>query len=154
MQMINRTETCKSTPVKFKLLRKGAKIPTRATSQSAGFDLYAAADVVIRGGEGTVIIPTGVAVQLPPGTYGRIAARSGLAVIQHICVSGGVIDADYTGEVGVIAFTCRAGHIYTVRIGDRVAQLVVEKISYAAGIKVAALDAPDGEHVGFGSTGQ
>lgn len=86
----------------FNKLHPDAIIPKRGTALSAGFDLYAVEDTLIVGGAGNFLVPTGVAVKLPPGTYGRIAMRSGLALNQHLTVSAGVIDRDYTGPIGVL----------------------------------------------------
>lgn len=88
--------------VYFTKLRPDAIIPKRGTEVSAGFDLYAAEDTLIVGGAGNFLVPTGVAVKLPKGTYGRIAMRSGLALNQHLTVSAGVIDVDYSGPIGVL----------------------------------------------------
>lgn len=88
--------------VEFAKLHPDAIIPSRGTKMAVGFDLYALEDTLIVGGAGNVLVPTGVAVKLPPGTYGRIAMRSGLAVKQHLTVSAGVIDRDYAGPLGVV----------------------------------------------------
>jgi len=91
-----------SEPVLFAKLHPDAIIPTRGTPVSAGFDLYALEDKLIVGGHGNILVPTGIAVKLPPNTYGRIAMRSGLALKQHLTVSAGVIDRDYVGPIGVL----------------------------------------------------
>lgn len=160
--------------VQFKKLHPDAIIPTRGTSHSAGFDLYALKDMIITGGCGNVIIPTGIAVQLPEGTYGRIAMRSGLAVKQHLSVSAGVIDVDYTGEIGVVVYctkthndcavegafgtfqpsTSPLAHHCCIRKGERVAQLILEVISYAKAEEVTEFRRNYENHSGFGSTGK
>lgn len=71
----------------FMKLHTNDTIPTRGTRASAGFDLYALEDTTIVGGAGNILVHTGIAVKLPPGTYGRIAMRSGLALRQHLGVS-------------------------------------------------------------------
>jgi dUTP pyrophosphatase len=141
--------------IKFCKLHEDAIIPTRGTPNSAGFDLYALKDTTIVGGEGNVIVPTGIKLQLPSGTYGRIAARSGLSVNQHMAVSAGVIDIDYSGEIGVVAFITKVGHQYTIKRGDKFAQLVPEMISYANAEEVSDLST-EGiiVHAGWGSTGR
>lgn len=93
--------------IQFKKLHDDAIIPTKGTSHAAGYDLYALEETVIIGGAGNVLVPTGIAVQLPEGTYGRIAMRSGHAVKQHLNVSAGVIDQDYTGGLGVVVHCTR-----------------------------------------------
>ena len=140
--------------IKFKKLHADAIIPTRGTENAVGFDLYALHDVLVVGGEGSVIIPTGIAVQLLPGTYGRIAARSGLAVKEHIAVNGGVIDIDFTGSVGIIAYCTKNEHSYLVKQGERIAQLVPEVACYAMGIEVDNFETKYPQHDGWGSTGR
>jgi deoxyuridine 5'-triphosphate nucleotidohydrolase len=88
----------------FKKLHENARIPTRATPYSAAFDLYALRNTLVIGGAGTVLVDTGVAVRLPPGTYGRIAMRSGLALNKHLAVNAGVIDPDYNKSLGVMVY--------------------------------------------------
>ena len=78
-------------------------LPTRATQGSVGYDLYADEDAVVRAG-GRGVISTGISVEVPQGTYGRIAPRSGLAVKNGIQVGAGVVDQDYTGELKVVLF--------------------------------------------------
>jgi dUTP pyrophosphatase len=168
MQSQSQVET-----VQFKKLHSDAIIPTRGTPYSAGFDLYALKDMIITGGCGNVIIPTGIAVQLPEGTYGRIAMRSGLAVKQHLSVSAGVIDVDYTGEIGVVAYCTKTHtastreyasgashpssysemHYCHVKAGERIAQLILEVVSYAKAEEVTEFRRNYTLHAGFGSTG-
>jgi deoxyuridine 5'-triphosphate nucleotidohydrolase len=154
-QVDNHSDNNGNDVVKFRSI--GGTIPTRATKNSAGFDLYASEDKTIVGGEGSTLVKTGVQVQLPPGHYGRIAPRSGLAYKEHIAVNAGVIDIDYTGDIGVILYCTKNGHCATVKRGDRIAQLIIEKISYADGIEVKEFDDHPGfieNHSGFGSTGR
>jgi dUTP pyrophosphatase len=102
------------------------------------------------------LISTGIAVRVPEGTYGRIAPRSGLALKSGIHVGAGVIDADYTGTVGVLLFNLDPSEPFEIRIGDRIAQLIVERISACTpeivheAIKEDKEGRGDG---GFGSTG-
>ena len=143
--------------IQFKKLHPDAIIPARATAFSAGFDLYALEDTNVLYG-GSTLVPTGVAVQVPFGTYGRIAMRSGLAVKQHLAVSAGVIDVDYTGPIGVVVFCTLPinDHFldgYLIKKGERFAQLVIEKISYATGVEVKEFTHQYLDHIGFGSTG-
>merc|ERR1719215_443635 len=98
-----RTLHTMSTILQVKKLVPEAQIPKRGSVDAAGFDLYAAKGTVIpKGGKG--IVKTGISLACPPGTYGRVAPRSGLAVKKFIDVGAGVIDADYRGEVGVVLF--------------------------------------------------
>ena len=91
-------------------------------------------------------------ISVPPGTYGRIAPRSSLAVKHHINVAAGVIDADYTGNVGIVLFN--HGEVaFVVRRGDRVAQLICEKIVYPTLEESLSLETTKRGSRGFGSTG-
>lgn len=135
--------------IQFKKLSETAIIPTRATPYSAGFDLYADEDVTIT--TGSHLVKTNIAVAIPPGHYGRIAMRSGLAVKKNLSVSAGVIDRDYRGGIGVVVYcTLSGGH--KIQKGERFAQLIIEACSYAHAIEVKELDNLH-THVGFGSTG-
>lgn len=140
--------------VQFKLSDYRAHTPTRGTPVSAGFDLYALDYETIVGGEGTVMVRTGVSVKLPPGCYGRIAMRSGLAKNQHLSVSAGVIDIDYRGEICVLVYCTKIGHSYKIASGERFAQLIVENISYLPGELVVEFTDDAAQHTGFGSTGK
>lgn len=99
-----------------------------------------------------LIIPTGLSMRCPEGTYVRAAPRSGLSVKSGIHVMAGVIDIDYTGEVGIVL--CNLGlEDFAVRNGDRVAQLILERISMADAVEVDSLDPTQRGADGYGSTG-
>lgn len=112
--------------------------PTKGSLLSAGFDLYAAEAVSIAAG-GKGIVSTGLNIAVPRGSYGRIAPRSGLALIHHLQVGAGVVDADFRGVVKIILFN-HGKHPFVVQIGDRVAQLICEKIYYPQLTEVPDLD--------------
>src|SRR5437588_6061401 len=97
-------------------------------------------------------ISTGIAIATPPGTYARIAPRSGLAAKHSIEIGAGVIDQDYRGEIKVILIN-HSKYPYQVRPGDRIAQLILEKILLATPRKTEALDETTRGNRGFGSTG-
>lgn len=140
--------------IKFKKVHPDATIPTRGTKYSAGFDLYALEDTMIRGGHGNVIVKTGIAIQLPAGTYGRIAMRSGLSVREHLAVSAGTIDIDYVDGIGVVTFSTKNDHTYCIKKGERFAQLIPEMVSYADSEPVEEFTNRNDEiHQGWGSTG-
>ena len=80
--------------VRVELLTENAKLPTKATSGSAGFDLYSARDLVVYPNDNALVL-TDVSIKMPEGVYGRVAPRSGLALLFKINVHAGVIDADY-----------------------------------------------------------
>lgn len=132
------------------MLSPGAIAPTRGSYGAAGYDLYANEDVIIGQYEFTQV-STGVSVAIPSGYYGRIAPRSGLAAKYGIVIGGGVIDEDYRGELKVL-MSCLHG-IYDVRKGDRIAQLIIEKIATPELEIVDSLDDTDRGESGFGSTG-
>ena len=89
--------------LQVKLLHPDAALPKRGSELAAGYDLCAVESSVIHPGRRGVV-STGIAIRVPPGTYGRIAPRSGLAVKSGIQVGAGVVDMDYTGEIKVVLF--------------------------------------------------
>ena len=101
---------------------------------------------------GKALLKTDIAVAVPPGTYGRVAPRSGLAWKNSIDVGAGVIDADYRGNVGVILFN-HSDADFAVAAGDRIAQLVLEVIVTPDVEVVASLEDTARGAGGFGSTG-
>ena len=133
------------------MLSPGAIAPTRGSAGAAGYDLYANEDVTIGETEFTPV-NTGVSVAIPPGYYGRIAPRSGLAAKHGIIIGGGVIDEDYRGELKVL-MSCLFG-MYNVSRGERIAQLILEKITTPELEIVDSLDDTDRGSDGFGSTGK
>ena len=133
------------------MLSPGAIAPTRGSAGAAGYDLYANEDVVITDSEFTPV-SIGVTVAIPPGCYGRIAPRSGLAAKYGIIIGGGVIDEDYRGEIKVL-MSCLQG-LYDVSCGERIAQLILEKITTPELEIVNSLDDTDRGSDGFGSTGK
>jgi dUTP diphosphatase len=133
----------------------GLPLPDYATAHSAGMDLLAAveADVTLQPGE-RKLIPTGIAIALPPGTEAQVRPRSGLALKQGVTVlnAPGTVDADYRGEVGVILINLGAAP-FTVARGSRIAQMVIAPYVQAAWREVEALDESSRGAGGFGSTG-
>eukprot|EP00090_Calanus_glacialis_P007743 TRINITY_DN1619_c0_g1_i1.p1 TRINITY_DN1619_c0_g1~~TRINITY_DN1619_c0_g1_i1.p1 ORF type:complete len:173 (-),score=60.10 TRINITY_DN1619_c0_g1_i1:136-609(-) len=132
-------------------LSEHATIPTRGSASAAGYDLYSAEDVTIPA-NGKGLVKTDIQIRVPHGTYGRVAPRSGLAWKQHIDIGAGVIDEDYRGNVGVVMFN-HAGTEFAVKKGDRVAQLICEKIAYPEIEVLDTLDETVRGEGGFGSTG-
>ena len=133
------------------MLSPGAIAPTRGSTGAAGYDLYANEDVVITDSEFTPV-SIGVTVAIPPGCYGRIAPRSGLAAKYGVIIGGGVIDEDYRGELKVL-MSCLFG-MYDVSRGERIAQLILEKITTPELEIVDSLDDTVRGSDGFGSTGK
>ncbi|XP_010426147.1 PREDICTED: deoxyuridine 5'-triphosphate nucleotidohydrolase [Camelina sativa] len=136
---------------KVKKLSEKAVLPTRGSSLSAGYDLSSAVDSKVPA-RGKALIPTDLSIAVPEGTYARIAPRSGLAWKHSIDVGAGVIDADYRGPVGVILFN-HSDVEFEVKLGDRIAQLIIEKIVTPDVVEVEDLDDTVRGEGGFGSTG-
>jgi len=128
-----------------------AILPARGSAQAAGFDLAAAEPVNVPAG-GKAIVKTGLGVAIPEGTYARIAPRSGLAAKKMIGVGAGVVDFDYRGDVGVVLFN-HGSEDFAVQAGERIAQLILEKIVMAPCVEVDSLDDTTRGDGGFGSTG-
>ena len=95
---------------------------------------------------------TGLSISFPAGLYAKIAPRSGLALKKFIDVGAGVVDSDYRGEVGVVLFN-HGDQDFVVKMGDRIAQLILEKIDTPPVEEVQALDNTVRGAGGFGSTG-
>jgi len=133
----------------------GLELPAYESALAAGMDLLAAVEgeVVIAPGE-RALVPTGLAIALPPGFEAQVRPRSGLALKQGITVvnTPGTIDADYRGEVGVILIN-HGDAPFTVDRGMRIAQMVVAPVTQAVWNEVDTLAESDRGAGGFGSTG-
>ena len=165
--------------VKIKHLSEDAVIPKYAHEYDAGFDLVAAEDVIIEPGE-TKIVPTGLAIALPPGYEAQIRPRSGITVKTKLRVQLGTVDAGYNGEIGIIVDNIHGGnkgmtvkrnaldtsgkvirevdpnHIYgtyIIRKGDRLAQIVINQVEQAQFQIIEELDETQRGAGGFGSSG-
>ena len=101
--------------------------PTRATGGSVGLDFYSPVDYVVPP-HSQLLIPTQIKLQIPLGYYGRLASKSGLAILHQLHVGAGVIDPDYTGEIMVLIINA-ASRDYSIKKGDPIAQLILEKVS-------------------------
>ncbi|KAG1334147.1 Deoxyuridine 5'-triphosphate nucleotidohydrolase [Cocos nucifera] len=137
--------------LKVKKLSQNAVLPSRASHLSAGYDLSSAAEGNVPA-RGKALIPTDLSIAIPEGTYARIAPRSGLAWKHSIDVGAGVIDADYRGPVGVILFN-HSDVDFEVKPGDRIAQMIIERIMTPYVVEVGDLDSTVRGAGGFGSTG-
>ncbi len=142
----------------LKRLSHGADLPlpSYATAFSAGADLIAALETPIDLAPGArSIIPTGVAIQLPPGYEAQIRPRSGLASNQGVTVlnSPGTIDADFRGEISVIIIN-HGADTFTIERGMRIAQIIVAPVSLVVWQEVSELDNTSRGAGGFGSTGK
>ncbi|KAK4390687.1 Deoxyuridine 5'-triphosphate nucleotidohydrolase [Sesamum angolense] len=137
--------------LRVKKLSEKAILPSRGSPLSAGYDLSSAAETKVPA-RGKALIPTDLSIAIPEGTYARVAPRSGLAWKHSIDVGAGVIDADYRGPVGVILFN-HSDVDFEVKAGDRIAQLIIEKIVTPEVTEVDDLDSTHRGSGGFGSTG-
>lgn len=130
-------------------------IPDYQTDYSAAVDLYACLDEsVTLDSLDRAVIPTGFAMALPNGYEAQIRARSGLAAKHGISMANGVgtIDADYRGEIGVIAINL-SKQPFTIEPGMRIAQMVVAKVEHVEWVEVDELDETVRGVGGYGSTG-
>jgi len=143
-------------PVNVKLLRDGAKMPVYGTEAAAGADLCAAIPepLTIEAGK-TVLIPIGIAVEIPAGYAGLVYARSGLATKRNLAPANkvGVIDADYRGEVFVPLHN-HGETAQTIEPGERIAQMIITPFLAADFVLAEELDQTSRGEKGFGSTGR
>ncbi|HXH23006.1 MAG TPA: dUTP diphosphatase [Dehalococcoidia bacterium] len=141
--------------IKVKLLRPGARLPRRATPGASGYDLHACLDAggFLDLGPDVTLVPTGIAVEAPPGYDLQVRPRSGLGR-EGVNVVFGTIDSDYRGEVLVSMYTFGSRRDYRVYDGDRIAQLVVVRLAEADLVEVADLTPSQREGRGHGSTGR
>ncbi len=145
-------------PVTVKVCRTedGARLPTKGSAQAAGWDLYALEDTIVRF-RSSVKLRTGIRVAIPMGFEGQVRARSSLGskglILPH---SIGTIDSDYRGELFVLMTWIGEGESYTVKAGERIAQLVIAPIPEVSLSEVSLdeLGETDRGDGGFGSTGR
>ena len=137
--------------LKVQRLNNNAALPKRSTEGAAGYDLCATHDCIIPAG-GKGLVKTELSISFLVGLYARIAPRSGLALKKFIDVGAGVVDRDYRGDVGVILFN-HGDQEFQVKMGDRIAQLILEKIDTPPVEEVQGHDSTVRGAGGFGSTG-
>ena len=106
----------------FVKMSTDAMTPTRATEGSVGLDFYSPANYIIPP-HSHLLIPTQIKLRIPLGHYGRLASKSGLAILHQLHVGAGVIDPDYTGEIMVLLINT-ASHVHPIDKGDPIAQLI------------------------------
>lgn len=158
-------------PLQIKKLSEKGRLPTRGSAFAAGYDIYAARDTTIPA-RGKALVDTDISMAIPEGTCkfalchhvnaddwmltwildGRIAPRSGLASKNFIDTGAGVIDADYRGQVKVLLFN-HAEADFEIKEGDRIAQLILERIYTPEVVEVQELAESVRGAGGFGSTG-
>lgn len=138
--------------LQVKKLVPEAQLPKRGSEHAAGYDLTSAVDCTIPP-RSKALIKTGLSLAIPSGHYGRVAPRSGLAAKHFIDVGAGVIDCDYRGELQVLLFNFNDS-AFEVKVGDRIAQLLLEQISTPEVVQVEELSETVRGAGGFGSTGK
>lgn len=140
--------------VLIRRLDEGLPLPQRAHPGDAGYDLYLAADVDIGPGQ-RVVVGTGVCIALPAGYAGFVHPRSGLAARHGVTIvnAPGTVDAGYRGEIKVILLNTDTQHPVHFRRGDRIAQLVIQRVERPVFIEVTSLPGSQRGSGGHGSTG-
>ena len=143
-----------SVEVLIKRLDPGLPLPGRAHPGDAGTDLFAAQDVELAPGQ-RALVPTGVAIALPDGYAAFVHPRSGLAAKHGVTIvnAPGTVDAGYRGEIRVTLLNTDAEHPVRLQRGDRIAQLVVQRVAYPVFYEVETLPGSARGDGGFGSTG-
>lgn len=133
----------------------GLPLPQYAHIGDAGVDLYAREDTVLAPNGGRALMPTGIAIAIPLGYAGFVLPRSGLALHNGISVvnAPGLIDSHYRGELKVVLLNTDPTRPYHVHRGDRIAQLVIQKVEDVTWVEVAELDA-NNRGGGFGHSGR
>lgn len=137
--------------VKVRRLRPEGRLPRQGSAAAAGYDLFAAQDTRVPA-RGRALVPTAIAVSLPPDYEAQVRPRSGLALHEGITAHFGTIDPDYRGEIMILLHSERDTD-YTVKAGERVAQLVLAPIVRAT-FSEGELDATERGDGGFGHTGR
>ena len=138
----------------IKLLDPDVPMPRYQHEGDAGLDLSSRVDLTLQPGE-RATVPTGVAVAIPAGYAGFVLPRSGLAARHGIALvnSPGLIDSGYRGEVAVVIINTDKHEAFHIKRGDRIAQLVIQKVVEATTVEVETLDETSRGPGGFGSTG-
>lgn len=141
--------------LRVRRLHPAAVLPARAHPGDAGHDLHAVEPALIAPGD-RALVPTGIAIELPPGHAGWVVPRSGLAARHGVSVvnAPGLIDEGYRGEVKVLLHNTDRETPFAVAAGDRIAQLVITAVAAPAVVEVEDLGATARGDGGFGSSGR
>lgn len=140
--------------LKIQLLDERLPMPRYQHQGDAGLDLPSRIDLVIEPGE-RGMVPTGIAVAIPPGYAGFVLPRSGLASRHGIALvnSPGLVDSGYRGEIAIVMINTDKREAFHINRGDRIAQLVIQRVEDVSIIRVNELDETSRGAGGFGSTG-
>jgi dUTP pyrophosphatase len=141
--------------VLIKRLDPGVPLPSYAKGGDAGADLVTRVDLTLQPGE-RALAPTGISIALPDGYAAFVHPRSGLAIKHGVSVvnAPGTIDAGYRGEIQVILINQDPKEAISFKRGDRIAQLIIQKVEHADFVEVAELPGSGRGTGGFGSTGR
>lgn len=144
-----------SLPIDIVQLDTELPLPSYAHSGDAGLDLYARESATIRSGGHRTLMPTGISIAIPVGYCGLLMPRSGLALKHGIGIvnAPGLIDAAYRGEIKAVLVNTDPDHDYEIHRGDRVAQLVIQRVEEVEWNVVESLDGVD-RGGGFGHSGR
>ncbi len=142
-------------PVHIVRLDPELALPTYAHPGDAGLDLRARESGVVHPAGGRLLMPTGISIAIPPGHAGFVLPRSGNALKHGLTVANapGLIDAAYRGEIKVVLLNTDPHHPFHIQRGDRIAQLVVQRVEEVQWVEVQSLDGDD-RGGGFGHTGK
>ena len=142
-------------PVHIVRLDPELALPTYAHPGDAGLDLRARDSGVVQPAGGRLLMPTGIAIAIPPGHAGFVLPRSGNALKHGVTVANapGLIDAAYRGEIKVVLLNTDPHEPFHIHRGDRIAQLVVQRVEEVQWVEVESLDGDD-RGGGFGHTGK
>lgn len=151
----NKMSTMNELEVLVQKLSEDAVVPKYAHDGDAGVDLYSTTEKSLKPGE-RALIPTGLKMAIPRGYEGQVRPKSGLALKHGLTVlnTPGTVDAPYRGEVGVIVINHDPAAVYEIKKGEKIAQMVFNKVECAAFREVALLDETSRGEGGFGSTGK
>ncbi|MDR1790255.1 MAG: dUTP diphosphatase [Propionibacteriaceae bacterium] len=140
--------------VRLKRLDDGLPLPRYAREHDAGADLAAAIDIVIPPGQ-RAMVPTGIAIEIPPGWVALVHPRSGLAAKKGLSIvnAPGTIDAGYRGQVQVCLLNTDLSEPIHIKRGDFIAQLVLQRVAQAQFVEVDELSESERGADGYGSTG-
>lgn len=140
--------------ISIKRIDPGVPLPSYAHIGDAGLDLYSTINAVLRPFE-RLLIPTGIALEIPNGFAGFVQPRSGLAVKHGLSLvnTPGLIDSHYRGEIKVIAINLDPTVPFEIKRGDKIAQLVIQAVEHVALVPVEELSVTVRGEGGFGSTG-
>ena len=140
--------------IRIKRVDTGLPLPKSAYDGDAGIDLMSALDLEIKPGQ-RELVPTGIAIAIPRGFAGFVQPRSGLAIKHGVSIvnTPGLIDSDYRGEIKAVLINLDPTDTFIINRGDKIAQLVIQKVESVNLIEADDLDETDRSVNGFGSSG-